>query len=320
MIVGSRRSWITGGLMAGALVALMSVPAAVGAGKVVVKEVLSATAAAPDGASGVAVLVLGKGSNAKLVVRVRGLESHHDYDVVADGAVVGSFTTNSRGGGRSLFSTGGKAKAKRLHKRILDLTFDPRGATMAVRDAETDADVLVGEMSGDGSPNGAFACCTPNDGGVECEERTPEDCIAGGGTPSSATSCFVEPNPCQAPPVETVCCVPPSSVDGAFPCDDDHSSESSDDSHSSESSDDDHHDCDEERSVCVAGPTADECVAEGGRVVTASSCDPNPCVRGDDDSSDDGSHDGNSNDDDQGDDNDDQGSRDGHGHGGGEDD
>src|SRR5262245_50464336 len=223
MIAGSRRSWITGGLMAaGALAALMSMPTAVGAGKDAVEETRSATASAPDGASGAAIFILGKGSKAKLAVKARGLEPDHDYDVVVDGQVVATFTTNSRGCGRAIFCTGGKAKVKRLRKHILDLTFDPRGATIVVRDAETGADVLTGGIPGDGSPSGAFACCTPNDGGVVCEEKIPDDCIAGGGMPSSATSCFVEPNPCQAPPVETVCCVPPSSVDGAFTRDDRH--------------------------------------------------------------------------------------------------
>jgi hypothetical protein len=307
MIAGSRRPWITGGLMVGALGALLSTPPTVGATKVVVKAVLSATAASPAGAEGVAVLILGRGSKAKLIVRARGLEANHDYDVVVDGAVVGSFKTGSLGGGRAIFCTFGKAKHK-LRKHIRELTFDPRGATIVVRDAETAADVLVGELGGDGSANGAFACCTPDDGGVECEVRTPEDCTAGGGTPSSATSCFLDP--CAVPPVDTVCCVPPSSVDGAFP------------------GDDDDHECDHGRSVCVAGPTPEACLAEGGRVVTASSCDPNPCVRGDDDSSHDdssdvGSHDdGDHNDDDQGGDGD-QGSHDGgggHGHHGGGDD
>jgi hypothetical protein len=298
MNAGSRRPWIGGGLVLGAL---LSVPLAVFSARVVERETLTPTAAAPDGASGHALLVLGHGSKAKLVIRVRGLEARQAYDIVVDDEVVGSLTTNPSGSGHAIFRAGPGHKGG-PKKRILDLTFDPRGATIVVRDADTGDDVLMGELAGDGgSPGGAFACCKPHegedDGALECDEETPEECLADGGTPSDATSCL--PNPCGTT-TSIVCCVPEGSATGGFVDDDD----------------------DAEQRACVEGTTPDQCAAQGGTVVNADSCDPNPCTMdhdGDDDGHDD-CHDGSDGHGDGGDD-DDQGDGSGgpdrgHGHGG----
>lgn len=300
MIADSRRSRMRHGLAAGAL--LLALPVAASAARVVVKQSLAPTAAAPAGASGKVQLVQGGSSKAKFMVRARGLEARHGYDVVVDDAVVGGFGTNPHGAGHAIFLArkgGGKAKA------ILRLDFDPRGASVAVRDRETGEDVLTGEVPGDGgSTSGAFACCQghENDEGEgECEEKTPDACIAAGGTPNAATSCL--PNPCVAP-VATVCCVPEGSTTGAFVGGDDDDDDAAN------------------KQACLEGATDDECRAQGGRVVSAPSCDPNPCGvhEGGDDGHDDGDgecHDG-SGDDHAG--RGDHGDRHGSGHGHGEDD
>ena len=228
--------------------------------------------------------------------------------MVVDG-VVGSFKTGSLGGSRAIFCTFGKAKHK-LRKHIRELTFDPRGATIVVRDAETAADDASSvSWEATDSANGAFACCTPDDGGVECEVRTPEDCTAGG---SAELGNVVLLDPCAVPPVDTVCCV--ASVQRRRRA-----------SRATTTTTGMRPRAQRLRRRSDARRRASPKVAV---VVTASSCDPNPCVRGDDDSShddssDDGSHDdGDHNDDDQGGDGD-QGSHDGgggHGHHGGGDD
>jgi hypothetical protein len=303
MMIGSRCPRIALGLAMGAIA--LALPVAAGAARVVVKETLTATAAAPPGASGRAMLVTTPGSKGKFMVHARGLEVRHAYDVVVDGAVVGSFDTNPRGAGHAIFRTGG-GRGKAVKRKVLPLAFDPRGAGVAVRDRETGEDDLVGEMPGDGgdSSGGAFACCKPHgddhDREVECEEKTPDDCVAAGGTPSSATSCFIDPDPCGVPPAVTVCCIPPGSAMPAFVNGDD-----------GDGDDDDDH----AQRVCVEGASGEECTAQGGKVVSAASCDPNPC--GEDDQGDDGDDDHDCHDGD-GDHSGDDGHGHGHGHGRGD--
>src|SRR5262249_16807569 len=92
---------------------------------------------------------------------------------------------------------------------------------------------------------------------IRCETKTPAKCTADGSTPTSVTSCV--PNPCTSiPPPGAVCCVP-GSADEAFIHDD---------------GDDD----DESEIECEDVASVEACVAQGGAVVTAASCDPNPCV------------------------------------------
>src|SRR5215469_5495194 len=38
------------------------------------------------------------------------------------------------------------------------------------------------------------ACCVTDDSGTECEDRTPDECAAQGGTPSATGTC--SPDPC----------------------------------------------------------------------------------------------------------------------------
>jgi hypothetical protein len=293
MNAGSRRPWLGGGLVFAALLAL---PLAVSSARVAERTALTATAAAPDGASGnVIVVTAAHGAKTKVMLRVRGLEAHHGYDVVVDGEVVGSLTTNAHGSAHAVFGTMGQTK--KFKKHVIALSFDPQAASIAVRDADTGEDVLVADLGTGGSANGAFACCNAHqgdDGSAECEVKTPDECTAEGGTPNDATSC--DPNPCPPPPI--VCCVPEGSATGAFTRDDDNEGDDDDD--------------DAVQRACVEGTTADQCTAQGGKVVSATSCDPNPCVE-DHHGDDDGNDQGDGNDNDQGEN--DNGSGHGHGHG-----
>ncbi len=120
---------------------------------------------------------------------------------------------------------------------------------MEVLDDQGD-DVLDGEMPDD-NPDSAIGCCVGDDDGeTECEDLTAAECTSEGGTRSNATSCL--PNPCvTTPPPSTVCCFAHSAT-GAF-VDDDPEVECEDDI------------------------SAAECAAQGGTMVNATSCDPNPC-------------------------------------------
>src|SRR5262249_12252857 len=107
------------------------------------------------------------------------------------------------------------------------------------------------DMPDDSNDAGKVACCVPDDDGVECKHRTPQDCTDEGGTVSSATGCF--PDPCATAGGPTVTCCTVDSTCGAF--------------------------VDDDPDVgCHTGITADRCAARHGTVVDATSCDPNPCA------------------------------------------
>ncbi len=219
---------------------------AVGArAKTHIRQTLHATAHAPR-ASGVAQLMMKTGSKGNFTIKVRGLPGGKVFDVVVNNVKVGTLVTGVRGRGTAKFSTSPKG-------RVADLGFDPQGADIAVRDDETGDDDLMGDMTDD-HPDSAIGCCLGNkddDGEVECEDLTAAECSAEGGTATTATSCL--PNPCgsQPPPTPVVCCLA-HSASGAF-LDDDPEVECEDD-------------------VSQA-----ECATQGGMVVQATSCDPNPC-------------------------------------------
>jgi hypothetical protein len=108
-------------------------------------------------------------------------------------------------------------------------------------------DVLAVQLADSSALTGEdIICCIPDDSGPECEDRTPAECTAQGGTATTATSCL--PNPCAGtpPPVEggeIVCCIP----DDLGP------------------------ECEDR--------TADDCALQGGVAVAATSCLPtNPCA------------------------------------------
>jgi len=186
-------------------------------------------------ASGQAALSLKAASVGQFDVRVRKLDRKATFELIVGGVHVGDLVTNGGGGGKVRFRS-------RPRGNDLSLGFDPRGATIAVRNANGD-DVLVASFP-DAQPGvpGDVVCCIPDDSGPECEDRTADECAAEGGTVSSAASCL--PNPCVgAPPVggDIVCCIP----------------------------DDSGPECEDR--------TADACTAAGGTVSTATSCTPNPC-------------------------------------------
>jgi hypothetical protein len=197
------------------------------------------TATSADGdARGAAGFAL-KGADGKFDVKAARLARDAGYDVVVGGVKVGELHTGRSGGGRIRF-TSNPVKGDRL------LGFDPRGHQVSVRDGSGD-DVLVGVVPDDTIDPTATACClSDEDGESECEDRTPDACTAAGGTPTQVTSCV--PDPCASTPPASVivCCL----------------NETDDDESETE--------C-EDRSEA-------ECAAEGGMVVQATTCDPNPCA------------------------------------------
>ena len=210
-----------------------------------VTQSLTATTNAP-GAKGRAKLALKTASKGRFRVMARGLAKGATFDLVVGGVKVGTLTTNRGGAGKAKLATSPK-RSEGL------LGVDPRGQTIEIRDADGNDD-LVGDMPDQDSTSGAFACCLPDDGGTECDTKTPDECSSKGGTSMDGVSSCI-PNPCGAPPHggegNVVCCFPGSAT-GAF-VDDDAEAE------------------------CDDVSTAD-CAAAGGTVVTATSCDPNPCA------------------------------------------
>ena len=201
------------------------------------KTRLQATSHAPR-ARGSAKLTVRHSSKGAFSIAARRLPGG-SYDVVVGGIKVGQLTTNAHGAGKLVFGA-----PKRGDRALLG--FDPRGRSLAVRDKNGD-DVLDGDMPDDDDA-GEVACCLPDEDGVECDERTPDDCVGDGGTVSSATGCFLDP--CNTGTV--VCCTVDSTC-GAFVDDD-------------------------PEVGCHAGVSAAECAEHHGTVVEATSCDPNPCA------------------------------------------
>jgi hypothetical protein len=197
-----------------------------------------------------------------LDVYARALTAASSFEVLVDGVKIGDFTTNAAGGGHAHFRSHPRGSA-------LVLGVDPRGKRLVIRDTEG-ADVLAGDWPPDGNGAGKVACCIPDsamgafghdrhgrsggehgrhghhgDDDRDCRMKTVDECAQVGGT-SAGGSCL--PDPCEetAPaPDGTVCCIP-------------------------EDGDDDGAEC-EHRS-----PAA--CAAEGGTMVSATGCEPNPCA------------------------------------------
>ena len=197
---------------------------------------LSSTGVDDDASGGVKLVVKNK-SDGKFEIKGKKLDGNATYDVLVDGVQVGQFTTSGGGNGRLRFRS-------QPHSNDALLGFDPRGALVLVRNA-AGQDVLAVQLADSGSVSGGdIICCIPDDSGPECEDRTPAECTAEGGTATTATSCL--PNPCAGTPPpaggDVVCCIP----------------------------DDSGPECEDR--------TADECALQGGVVVEATSCLPNPCA------------------------------------------
>jgi hypothetical protein len=158
-----------------------------------------------DDAEGRARLHMRGPSDGRFDVRVKRLEDNSSYQLVVDGVHVGDVHTSTGGSGKVRFRS-------RTTSSSSYLGFDPRGAAIVVRGSTGD-DVLAVSMS-DNSSTGDIACCIPDDSGPHCEDRTPAECAAQGGTASTATSCL--PNPCgnsSSTPNDSdiVCCLPDDS-------------------------------------------------------------------------------------------------------------
>jgi hypothetical protein len=235
---------IVGGLLLGGLGTIY----AVGGHGHRVKQDLSATSMAPA-AHGKASLVLRGSKHGKFNVLAKHLAGDKQFDLIVGGVKVGSLSTNGGGSGRARFSTQPGSKDTVLG-------FDPRGARVIVRDEDGD-DVLVGDMPNDDDGSTVACCISQGDdedgvGNAECEEMTPEECQQEGGTPigvpgGTAASCL--PNPCATtPPGPPVICCKNQTHD------------------------------DENEAECEAVATQAECADNDGMVVSATSCDPNPCA------------------------------------------
>jgi len=191
----------------------------------------------PD-ASGKARLRIRSADEGRFEIRTRGLQPGATYQILFSEIPVGSLTADEDGRARVRLRSEPRENFELLG-------FDPRGSILVVRDTGG-ADVLAGDVptGGNGSDDSKIVCCVPDDSGPECEDRTPDECTAEGGTISSAATCL--PNPCDTttPPGDddVVCCIP----------------------------DDSGPEC-EDRTVA-------ECSAEGGIVVAADSCLDNPCA------------------------------------------
>lgn len=205
-----------------------------------VKKALTATSAAPD-ARGKVKFLLKNSSKAQLKIGASKLAGGHSFDLLVGGVKVGTITTSSGGSGKASFSA-----VPRSHDALLG--FDPRGAQMTVRDQEDGEDVLVGDIPSDDPAS--VACCLSDegdDGEVECEDLTADECTAAGGAPQGVDSCL--PNPCAVNPPsgeELVCCTNAT------------------------------HD-DESEAECEDVATEAECAALAGTIVQAASCDDDPC-------------------------------------------
>ena len=179
-----------------------------------------------------------KHGDGRFEVSVGKLDARASYEVLVDGVKVASVTTSRGGSGKARLRSNPKGRDGLLG-------FDPRSAGVVIRDA-AGRDVLFGTVPADDDPNNDadIVCCLPDDDGTECEDRTPAECTAKGGTISTATSCV--PNPCEGstPPAggDIVCCIP-----------------------------------DDSGTECEDRTTA-ECTAQGGTVVAGTSCSPNPCA------------------------------------------
>src|SRR5262249_18051215 len=149
-------------LAALALVAAAHSPAAASGPKV--KKPLVTTGVDAN-ASGQAALLLKAASVGQFDVRVRKLNRKATFQ----GIVGGDRVTNRGGGGKVRFRS-------RPRGKDLALGFDPRGETIAVRNANGD-DVLVASFPNvqPGSP-ADVVCCIPDDSGPECEDRTADEC------------------------------------------------------------------------------------------------------------------------------------------------
>src|SRR5262249_29608109 len=194
---------------------------------------------------GGAVLGLKSASSGRLKIAAQKLAPDSTFDVVTDGVKVGEIHTNGAGNGKAQLATA-------PHGRAGFLGFDPRGASLSVRDQSGD-DELEGDLPDDDDTN-EVACCLPDDDGeVECEDRTADACTARGGVVAPVDSCLPDPCGGVVPPGggDAVTCCLTDSAAGAF--------------------------VDDDPEVECKRVTSVACAAAGGTVIDAPSCEEHAC-------------------------------------------
>jgi len=265
-----------------------------------IKRTLRSTGVDDDARGQSVVVINHNGGRGRLVVHGAKLDPRSTFAVTLGGVRIGTLATNARGNGRARFSS-------RPGPRDQTLGTDPRGKHLEVAD-EDGEDVLDDDIPDDGVDPGEVACCLPDDGGSECEDRTADECGREGGSAPGPASCI--PNPCGTTPPEDQeigCCVPDD--DGAecertteTECSDRHGTkvdtcdpnpctssvpgivrccipehESGDDSGSGRGSGGGGSGGDDGGTPECEQLTAQHCMDEGGSPMDPGPCDPNPC-------------------------------------------
>jgi hypothetical protein len=233
--MNERRSWTFAALGAMAILVVLAfvIPDAHAATHV--KKSLRSTGVDPDASGSALVIIRRKGTGMAGAMKVKGrnLNSNSTYGISVAGVRIGTLTTNVAGSGTARFSSQPRGSTQ-------SLGVDPSGKLLEVSD-EQGEDVLETDMPDDTEP-GDIRCCLPDDDGSECEETTPDECMAENGTNMGAGSCFPSPCPTTPPSPDIQCCLP----------------------------DEDGPECEEE--------SAEECSAEHGVNMGTGSCEPNPCA------------------------------------------
>ncbi len=212
----------------------LAVPAANAA--VHVRQSLRATGVEPNAAGMALLKIRGRGSSRSGALRVVGrrLKPNAKFGIKVGGVQIGTLTTNGAGSGTARFSSQPTGTTQFLG-------VDPSGDLIEVSDDQGE-DVMETDMPDD-TQAGDVQCCVPDDDGSECEETSPADCTASGGTNMGTGSCFPNPCPTTPPTPDIQCCVP----------DDDNGPE-----------------CEE--------TSAADCADSGGVNMGSGSCNPNPCA------------------------------------------
>jgi hypothetical protein len=232
-----------------------------------------------------------KRNRGKFRVMGRNLKPGTTYGISVAGVRIGSLTTGAGGSGGARFSSP-------QHGSDQLLGVDPRGKLVEVSDDQGE-DVLENEMPDDTEDQGDVQCCLADDDGSECEETTADECTAKGGTNMGAGTCF--PNPCPTtPPTSDIRCCSPD--DNGPECEEESPGEcSASGGVNMGAGSCDPNPCAPTQpgivTCCVpegdqgeqegeTGPaqpecqqlTTADCTDEGGKVSSAASCSPNPCV------------------------------------------
>src|SRR6266550_1679405 len=223
-----RRAMAAGVVIAG--IGLLGIEAQAG---ILIKRPLQPTGVDADARGHTIVVINHNGGRGRLMVRGANLAPASTFSIVLGGIRIGGLVTGVRGNGHARFST-------RPGRREQTLGTDPRGKHLEIADDQGE-DVLDDDIPDDSVQPDEKACCLPDDGGEECEDRTADDCQAEGGKVADVSSCM--PNPCATAPggdEEVGCCIVRN----------------------------DEVECEQ--------TTIGECAAESGTKVD--SCNPNPCA------------------------------------------